>query len=179
MVDAFLTAAGENACGAHGPHPADVAADLAVELAARYADGHAVVLTDEPTIVDLDLETRLRAADATLLRPADPTWRAALPDAGVAITGCVLAVAATGHVVLAASPGTPRAASLAPPAHICLVHAHRVVATIDDALTELDRGDLPSALIWVGGPSRTSDLEMRPTIGVHGPRTVDLILISR
>ncbi|HSO94474.1 MAG TPA: LUD domain-containing protein [Acidimicrobiia bacterium] len=178
MVDAFLTAAGENACGTHGPHPGDAAADLAVQLATRYADGHAVVLTDEPTIVDLDLEARLRAAGAAPLRPTDRDWRAALPNAGAAITGCVLAVAATGHVVVAAGPGTPRAASLAPPAHICLVHAERVVPTIGDALAVLDAGDLPSALIWVGGPSRTSDLEMRPTIGVHGPRTVDLIVIS-
>jgi L-lactate utilization protein LutC len=177
MVDTFLTAAGENACGTHGPLPADAAANLAVELATRYADGQAVVLTDEPTVVDLDLETRLRAGDITLLRPTDPHWRAALPDAGAAITGCVLAVAATGHVVLAAGPGTPRAASLAPPAHICLVRADQVVATIEDALTQLDAGDLPSALIWVGGPSRTSDLEMRPTIGVHGPRSVDFIVI--
>ena len=178
MVESFLTAAAENACGTHGPHPADVAADVAVELATGYAGGRAVVLTDEALVADLDLDARLRAADVDLLRPADPAWRAQLPDAGVAVTGCVLAVADTGTVVLAAAPGTPRAASLAPPAHVCLVRADTIVATLTDAMTRLGSAELPSALIWVGGPSRTADLEMRPTIGVHGPRTVDVVVIA-
>jgi L-lactate dehydrogenase complex protein LldG len=178
MVESFLTAAAENACGIHGPHPADVAADVAVELATRYAAGRAVVLTDEATVAALDLETRLRAEDVDLLRPADPAWRTRLPDAGVAVTGCVLAVAATGTVVLAAAPGTPRAASLVPPAHVCLVQADTIVATLADAMTRLGGVELPSALIWVGGPSRTADLEMRPTIGVHGPRSVDVVVIA-
>jgi L-lactate dehydrogenase complex protein LldG len=178
MVESFLTAAAENACGTHGPHPADVAGAVAVDLATQYAEGGAVVLTDEAVVADLDLDARLRAAGADLLRPADPDWRDRLPDASVAITGCVLAVAATGTVVLAAAPGTPRAASLAPPAHVCLVRADTIVATLADAMTRLGAAELPSALIWVGGPSRTADLEMRPTIGVHGPRSVDVVVIA-
>jgi L-lactate utilization protein LutC len=178
MVESFLTAAAENACGTHGPHPAGVAADVAVGLATRYSGGRAVVLTDEAIVAALDLEARLRAEDADLLRPADPAWRARLPDAGVAVTGCVLAVAATGSVVLKAAPGTPRAASLVPPAHVCLVRAADIVATLDDAMARLGEGELPSAWIWVGGPSRTADLEMRPTIGVHGPRSVDVVLVA-
>jgi L-lactate dehydrogenase complex protein LldG len=178
MVESFLTAAAENACGTHGPHPADVAADVAVGLATRYATGRAVVLTDEAIVVTLDLEARLRAEDADLLRPADPGWRTRLPDAGVAVTGCVLAVAATGSVILAAGPGTPRAASLVPPAHVCLVRSDDIVATLADAMARLAGSDPPSAWIWVGGPSRTADLEMRPTIGVHGPRSVDVVLFA-
>jgi len=178
MVESFLTAAAENASGTHGPHAADVAATVAVDLATRYAAGRAVVLTDEATITDLDLATRLGAQGAHVLRPGDPAWPTQLPEAGVAVTGCVLAVAATGTVVLAAGPGTPRAASLAPPAHVCLVRADTIVATLADAMGRLGAVELPSALIWVGGPSRTADLEMRPTIGVHGPRSVDVIVIA-
>jgi L-lactate utilization protein LutC len=178
MVESFLTAAAENACRTHGSHGADDAAVVAVRLATAYAAGRAVVLTDEAIVGALDLEARLRAEHADLLRPADPDWRSRLPDAGVAVTGCVLAVAATGTVVLAAAPGTPRAASLAPPAHVCLVRAGDIVATLVDAFACLGAAELPSALIWVGGPSRTSDLEMRPTIGVHGPRTVDLVVVA-
>ncbi len=137
-----------------------------------------MVLTDEAIVERLDLARRLDAAHLELLRPDDARWTARLPDASVAVTGCILAVAATGSVILAASPGTPRAASLAPAAHICVVHAHDIVATLADAVTRLDDAPLPSALIWVGGPSRTSDLEMRPTIGVHGPRTVDLVVVA-
>lgn len=178
MVESFLRAAAENACGTYGPLDADAAADVAVRLACEYAAGRAVVLTDEPTVTTLDLAVRLAAGRADLVRPDDPDWAARLPDAGVAVTGCVLAVAETGSVVLAAAPGTPRAASLAPAAHVCLVRADDIVATLADAVASLGAGELPSALIWVGGPSRTSDLEMRPTIGVHGPRTVDVVLVA-
>jgi L-lactate utilization protein LutC len=178
MVESFLTAAAENACGTHGPYAPGDAADVVVGLAAQYAAGRAVVLTDEAVVVALDLESRLRAEALDLLRPADPAWSARLPDAGVAVTGCVLGVAATGSVVLAAAPGTPRAASLAPPAHVCLLRAGDIVATLDEAMARLGGGELPSAWIWVGGPSRTSDLEMRPTIGIHGPRTVDVVVLA-
>lgn len=178
MVESFLTAAAENACGTHGPQPAGTAADVTVGLATRYAAGRAVVLTDEAVVAALDLERRLRDAGADLLRPADPDWGARLPEAGVAVTGCVLAVAETGSVVLAAAPGTPRAASLAPPAHVCLVRADDIVTTLADAMGRLGEGELPSAWIWVGGPSRTADLEMRPTIGVHGPRSVDVVVVA-
>jgi L-lactate dehydrogenase complex protein LldG len=178
MVESFLTAAAENACGTHGPYADDAAADLVVELATRYAAGRGLVLTDEPVVTALDLDARLRRAGADLLRPGDLDWRARLPDAGTAVTGCVLAVAETGSVVLAAGPGTPRAASLAPPAHVCLVRAGDIVATFADGIARLDSAEPPSAWIWVGGPSRTSDLEMRPTIGVHGPRSVDVVVVD-
>jgi L-lactate utilization protein LutC len=178
MVESFLIAAAENACQTHGPCVGDDAAAVVVRLAAEHAAGRAVVLTDEAVVDALDLGRRLRAGGVDLLRPDAPDWTARLPEAGVAVTGCVLAVAATGSVVLAAAPGTPRAASLAPPAHVCLVRAGDIVATLADAVARLGAAALPSALIWTGGPSRTADLEMRPTIGVHGPRTVDIVVVA-
>ncbi len=57
------------------------------------------------------------------------------------------------------------------------VRVDDVVAELGDAIDRLGT-DLPSAVMWVGGPSRTSDLEMRPTFGVHGPRSVDVILVG-
>ncbi|HWS46659.1 MAG TPA: LUD domain-containing protein, partial [Acidimicrobiia bacterium] len=69
---------------------------------------------------------------------------------------------------------------LVPPAHVCVVRTADVVDTLADALARLaaTASDLPSALTFVGGPSRTGDLEMILTLGVHGPRTVDVVLVD-
>jgi len=64
---------------------------------------------------------------------------------------------------------------------VCLVATGTIVATMADAITRLattGAAGLPSAITWVGGPSRTSDLEMRPTFGIHGPRTVEIVLVE-
>jgi L-lactate dehydrogenase complex protein LldG len=64
---------------------------------------------------------------------------------------------------------------------VCLVATGTVVATIADAIARLGSlgpDGLPSAITWIGGPSRTSDLEMRPTFGIHGPKTVEVVLVE-
>jgi L-lactate dehydrogenase complex protein LldG len=101
--------------------------------------------------------------------------------AAVGVTGAALAVAETGSLVVTPGPGAPRAASLVPPVHVCLVATPTIVGTIEEAilrLASLGPDALPSAITWVGGPSRTSDLEMRPTFGIHGPRTVEVVLVE-
>ena len=45
-------------------------------------------------------------------------------------------------------------------------------------MEDIAAGELPSALSWIGGPSRTADLEMITTLGVHGPRAVEVVLVS-
>jgi len=113
-----------------------------------------------------------------VLRPGDPSWREALVGAAVGVTGAALAVAQTGSLVLTPGPGAPRATSLLPGVHVCLVATTDVVATIVEAIDALAARDLPSAVVWVGGPSRTSDLEMRPTFGIHGPKAVEVVLVD-
>lgn len=96
------------------------------------------------------------------------------------MTGAALGVAATGSLLLAAGPRSPRAVSLLPAVHVCLVCASDVVADLASAFASLPAGAAgpPSALTWIGGPSRTGDLEMRTTIGVHGPRVVDVVIVD-
>ena len=63
--------------------------------------------------------------------------------------------------------------------HVAIVPASRIVATTSDAFADLARrADMPSSVIFVTGPSRTSDIENDLTIGVHGPAAVAVFIVD-
>ena len=111
-----------------------------------------------------------------MLTPDDDSWAMQLADAAVGITGARVAVVDPAPIALTAAPGSPRATSLLPPTHVCILHVGDVAPTLADALARF-AGEMPSALTWISGPSRTGDLEMILTLGVHGPRTVEVVLV--
>lgn len=116
---------------------------------------------------------------AEVITPGEPSWAARLPAAGVGITGADAAAAAEGVMALRCGPTRPRATSLVPPVHLCVVPESVVEPDFEAALARALTGRPPSALTWIGGPSRTGDLEMRTTMGVHGPlRVVAVIAVD-
>lgn len=106
--------------------------------------------------------------------------RAAVDADRAGVTGCFCAVAETGTLMLLSGPESPATVSLLPETHIALVDASRIVATMEDAFALLrgERGEIPRAVNFISGPSRTGDIEQTIVLGAHGPCRVHLILIG-
>ncbi|WP_250502306.1 lactate utilization protein C [Caballeronia sp. AZ7_KS35] len=97
----------------------------------------------------------------------------------VGITGCFCATAETGSLVLLSGAQTPASGALLPQTHIAIVPASRIVAAHEDAfaLMRAERGELPRAVNFVSGPSRTGDIEQTIVLGAHGPYRVHVIVV--
>lgn len=112
----------------------------------------------------------------------DPAARAdqvgPLGEVVLGITGADAAIAQAGGIVLASGPGRGRLASLLPPVHVALVSAARIWPTLPDLLAAepglVGRG---ANLVVIAGPSRTADIEMILTHGVHGPKHLHVIVV--
>jgi L-lactate dehydrogenase complex protein LldG len=97
----------------------------------------------------------------------------------VGLTGCFCATAETGTLVLLSGPETYASAGLLPETHIAIVPASRIVSGHEEAfgLIRSERGELPRAVNFVSGPSRTGDIEQTIVLGAHGPYRVHVIVV--
>jgi L-lactate dehydrogenase complex protein LldG len=151
--------------------PSGLAGEVAAALGARGARRLVV-----PPGLALPLPPEIEAVADDGLTPLAPRDLDAVD--GV-VTGAAVAIAETGTIILDASPDQGRRAiTLVPDYHLCVVRAEQVVELVPEALSRLaaDAGSRP--LTWISGPSATSDIELSRVEGVHGPRTLEVILVE-
>jgi L-lactate dehydrogenase complex protein LldG len=158
-------------------------------LEERLVDYRATVVRCRPDGLPAAVQ-RLLAAAASVLRArgVPQEWcPAAEPDhEGLAardldayaavLTASTVACAETGTIALDASPDQGRRAiTLVPDLHVCIVRADQVVASVPEMLSRL-AGERP--ITFISGPSATSDIELDRVEGVHGPRTLCVVLVE-
>ncbi|MFF5990966.1 LutC/YkgG family protein [Prauserella flavalba] len=168
--------------------------DVLALLDERVADYKAIVhRVAEAEVPDRIADCLARRSASTVAVPADvpASWRVPavtwLPDSpplplaeldtvdGV-LTGCAVAIAETGTIVLDAGEAQGRRMlSLVPDYHLCVVRAGQVVTSVPEALTRLEPG---RPLTFISGPSATSDIELDRVEGVHGPRTLEVLIAT-
>ena len=143
-------------------------------------DGHCVVVqTDEElTRILKNFEGRIAISDAPLLaRVGIEPSTGNIFDIDVGITTAQGAIAETGTLVLDSSRERNRLVSLVPPVHIAIVDASSIFQTLGEALAFIHQdGNISPAVTFVTGPSRTADIELTLTIGVHGPQELYVIV---
>ena len=98
----------------------------------------------------------------------------------VGVTGAFCAIAETGTLMLLSGVETAASTSLLPETHIAIVDAARIVNGMEEAwaLLRLEHQEMPRAVSFVSGPSRTADIEQTIVIGAHGPYRVHIVVVK-
>jgi L-lactate dehydrogenase complex protein LldG len=154
--------------GVHRCDPPDLPGTIAAALLARGRK-HLVV----PSDIDRDW-----LPPAAEFRPDEGLSYSDLNGCGGVLTACSLAIANTGTIVLRHAAGEGRRAlTLIPDYHLCVVLADQIVQTVPEAIRRL-AALKPALVTTVSGPSATADIEMTRVRGVHGPRTLDVVVVA-
>jgi L-lactate dehydrogenase complex protein LldG len=160
--------------------------DLVNLFAERAEDYRATIERVHPS--DLEAALARLAEGLRVVVPVDLPWQVPgfEPDRGqsaaeldtfdAVVTGARLGIATTGTIVLdhAAAQGR-RALSLMPDVHVCVIAAEQVISDVPHAVT---MHDAHRPQTWISGPSATSDIELDRVEGVHGPRTLSVVLVD-
>lgn len=157
-------------------------------LVVRWDDALLEMLEVDAALQQQGVEVRTATPpheDETAMSAQRQDLRDLLARADIGLSGADYAIAETGTLALSALPGQMRGVSLLPPVHVAVVKHSQIVATMADCLAVLQdegqenvQGRLTSCVSFITGPSRTGDIELSLTVGVHGPGELHLVILD-
>ena len=180
-------------------HPRGPLRDLPGDLVARFrerAEASAATVERVTMMADVSVAVaryleahRLPKSGCVWPRLAGLGWagaglqlepRAARDSDAIGVTGVFCALAETGTLMLCTAADAPASVSLLPETHVAVVPAARIVATMEDGwdLARAELGQLPRAVNFISGPSRTADIEQTIVLGAHGPYRVHVVIVG-
>ncbi len=148
--------------------------EAAAFIAARVA-GRSAVAANHPLLERLGVMSLPSVRSGLTGRDES---RDGCAESEIGITGVDYALADPAALVMLSSARNDRLTSLLPASHIAVVEADKVLTGLDELFTIVpDPAEISSSMVLIGGPSRTGDIEMTLTLGVHGPREVCLVIV--
>lgn len=147
--------------------------DIALELTRIIGNRlRRIAISDSPLVHRLIHMTDLEVDELAIAPDAHEVFRS---DVGISMAQA--AIAETGTLVLDSATERNRLVSLVPPVHIAIVNAASICQTLGEALALIHQdGNITPAVTFITGPSRTADIELTLTIGVHGPKELHVIV---
>jgi L-lactate dehydrogenase complex protein LldG len=142
------------------------------EIEANGLETRRVALSDSPLLGVIMRDLEAQGHEIAVTPPASDLFQF-----DIGITSAQAAIAETGTLVLEQARERNRLVSLLPPVHIAIVNAGDICATMSEAITRArNESATSSAITFITGPSRTADIELTLTIGVHGPKELYVIV---
>jgi L-lactate dehydrogenase complex protein LldG len=171
QVEQFLERVAEYKADVRRVAPESLPGAIAEALAARGV---------RTLVVPADLPDGWAPPGLRLLR--DPGLSNAEIESGDGVlTAAALGIAQTGTIVLDGGPGQGRRAlTLLPDYHLCVIRDDQVVGLVPEAVSRLHEASRAPGrpITWISGPSATSDIELNRVEGVHGPRTLEVLVVA-
>jgi L-lactate dehydrogenase complex protein LldG len=154
----------------------------------RSVSATEVALSDSGLISEMELQKQLAGQGFSVFVPAAASSEhdqvvARLAECGVGLTAADYAIAETGTIVLSSDEQNALLVSLLPPVHIALLRSSQIAASLDEVIGRIGRErigrvDPGRSVTLITGPSRTSDVELVLSIGVHGPKELHVIIVD-
>jgi L-lactate dehydrogenase complex protein LldG len=184
LVEAFKRELEALSGHVHLPADDDDGVGQIVDILDRH-QAHRLLAWDESSLGLSGLSSGLARAGIAVERielarhsPERTTQLAQIDEVTVGLTGAHGGLADTGAIALMSGPGRSRLASLLPPVHIALLPKDRLYASISAFLTANPRAtEAGSNLVFIAGPSRSGDIELTLSMGVHGPGEVHVLIL--
>lgn len=165
-----------------------LAREYEADLVVRWENDLLEMLEIDAALQQQGVDTEVAAPpldDEAVMAEQRQKLRELLARADIGLSGADYVIAETGTLALSTLPGQMRGVSLLPPVHVAVVKDSQIVGTMADCLAMLQdegRADLPerltSCVSFITGPSRTGDIELSLTVGVHGPGELHLVILD-